>query len=92
MPDSVIFGIRFGEDRLVDLFRDHFGEVDVYYFNSTLVFDNAEDFMTLYASTTYYSETHRDQVERRVKEKITNDRRLCLRKSAMLLVGHDLIA
>ena len=83
--------IDLGESSCLSIFRNLFGEVDVSYFNSNLTFSSVDDFMTLYRSTTYYSQAHDEQVASFVNSEIASNGRIVFKKSAILMVGKDIV-
>ena len=89
VPETVEPAIDLGESLCVGKFRSLFGEVDVSYFNSILTFDRLEDFVSLYSSTTYYSQEHCEQVFAHVESRIAKDGRISFKKSAILIIGKD---
>ena len=89
IPESVETAIDLGESECISIFRSIFGEVDVSYFNSNLSFASAEDFMSLYENTTYYSQAHESEVTEVVNSFISSQGSLSFKKSAILLVGRD---
>ena len=92
IPTTVEPAIDLGESTCISLFRELFGEVDVSYFNSNLTFSSADDFMTLYKSTTYYSEAHDEQVASVVNSRIARNGCIAFKKSAILIVGQDRVS
>ena len=91
VPDSVEPAIDLGEQKCIGLFRELFGEVDVCYFNSRLNFSSTEDFMALYRSTTYYSEPYDSDVQNLVSSRISSEGVVSFQKSAILLLGSDIL-
>lgn len=91
VPDTVEPAIDLGAGMCVDQVRELFGEVDVSYFNSNLEFTSSNEFMTLYRSTTYYSEAHDGKVESLASSHIENHGRMSFKKSAILIIGKDLL-
>ena len=55
-------------------------------------FDNIDDFMALYRSTTYYSESHDDQIVSLIKSRIRDSGYISFAKSAILMIGRDPVA
>ena len=91
IPATVEPAIDLGESTCLSIFRDLFGEVDVSYFNSNLSFSSVDDFMTLYRSTTYYSQAHDEQIASFVNSKIATNGCIVFKKSAILIIGQDMV-
>lgn len=91
IPESVEPAIDLGESMCVEVFRDLFGEVDVSYYNSNIAFSSCDDFMSLYRNTTYYSQAHESEVADAVNSRIASHGCIEFKKSAILIVGKDMV-
>lgn len=89
IPTTVCPAIDLAESLCVPFMRDLFGELDVSYFNSNLIFDNSEDFMSLYRSTTYYSPSHDSHIANLIESRIEEFGSISFAKSAILIIGRD---
>ncbi len=89
IPESVKSAIQLGEEYVVSHLRSCFGEVDISYFNSKIVFKNIEDFLEIYKCTTYYSENFEDSIIQEIQSLIDCNGQVEFDKCAILITGRD---
>lgn len=89
IPESVKSAIQLGESYVVKHMRRFFGEVDIFYFNSKIVFKNIEDFLEIYRCTTYYNKTYENEIIKKIEFLINANREVAFDKCAILITGRD---
>ena len=91
IPESVLSAIRLGEKKIIPHMRKFFGEVDVSYFNSKLIFNDLNDFLEIYRCTTYYNKNFESSIIEEIKKHIRNKGKMEFDKCAILISGEDYI-
>ena len=89
IPESVEAAINLGENNLISHMRNSFGEVDICYFNSKLLFQNLDDFLEIYRCTTYYKNEFEEEISDAINKKILSDGYVEFDKCAILISGSD---
>ena len=89
IPKSVLEAINLGENDLISHMRNSFGEVDISYFNSKLIFQNLKDFLEIYRCTTYYNHEFEEAISNEINKKILVDGYVEFDKCAILINGKD---
>ena len=89
IPESVEAAINLGENDLISHMRNNFGEVDISYFNSKLIFQNINDFLEIYRCTTYYNNQFEEAISYEINKEILMKGYIEFEKCAILINGKD---
>jgi len=87
ISEQVTDSLHFGDNILRPLFRKCFSEVELHYFQSSLIIKSELDFRTFYEATTYYDEQASDEVCNEANKIIAKNGFLEFKKCGVLLIG-----
>ena len=90
MSAPVTDSLYFGENKLKDIFRKCFWEVEIHYFQSRLKITSADDFQQFYEATTYYDSQNAQNIYEKAVFEINKNGCLDFEKCGILLIGSNL--